>query len=424
MWTRGGGTLPVDTYTVLGPVFVAFFGMLAALSKIIDIAQSGKSPQFTDLFMRWSQSIRNSGILNIHITTIELFLQHKTDLFGRVALIAFDEFMDKHIKFYGGMLLLFIIYNLYIEYDADWLKNGYFILHIIFAAFTVVFVSANQKKAGPVSRNPLRLGVTGFCVAAVYVLVETALYAPLFFSTLFIILFFPIFIIASYIGLALIFDFQSAIRFEITSNSRIIELSVGAGFSVALTLCGLTLGHLLYPHSPVPQTLQMITANAVFDGLTVVTTIIVLQWAVAPGGFRTTLRIPAAIVLDIGLAALWACCSLLLGLILTPDALSISEVVSILIGLDPGGKNREFGPYFWVMHTAFIPTATYLSFIMVSYFLKLFSGITYYLASKVSQNGRPFNIISAIFTFLSSFTILCTAVYIFIIYMHKAVSVE
>jgi hypothetical protein len=353
-----------------------------------------------------------------------LFLQHKTDLFGRVALIAFDEFMDKHIKFYGGMLLLFIIYNLYIEYDADWLKNGYFILHIIFAAFTVVFVSANQKKAGPVSRNPLRLGVTGFCVAAVYVLVETALYAPLFFSTLFIILFFPIFIIASYIGLALIFDFQSAIRFEITSNSRIIELSVGAGFSVALTLCGLTLGHLLYPHSPVPQTLQMITANAVFDGLTVVTTIIVLQWAVAPGGFRTTLRIPAAIVLDIGLAALWACCSLLLGLILTPDALSISEVVSILIGLDPGGKNREFGPYFWVMHTAFIPTATYLSFIMVSYFLKLFSGITYYLASKVSQNGRPFNIISAIFTFLSSFTILCTAVYIFIIYMHKAVSVE
>lgn len=175
------------------------------------------------------------------------------------------------------------------------------------------------------------------------------------------------------LGLSFALWAGGAIAGNIRTNS-VIDPEVGfvAGAATALsflvTLCSLLIGHAVRPEAPVPQTLQMLFSNVVCDGLTMLATVLILGVAVGP---QRKFPIPVAILLDLGLAVLLACASLWCGLVRTENALSVTQVARVLIGQSPAGTDFQLGPYFWAMHTTFLPTLLYLSLIALCWLAKL-----------------------------------------------------
>ncbi|WP_417486540.1 hypothetical protein [Maricaulis sp.] len=173
------------------------------------------------------------------------------------------------------------------------------------------------------------------------------------------------------------------------NQASVFLFLLGICLSLALTFSALALGSLLEPTAPLPQTPQLVVFNAVFDGLTLMLTIRVLQFATR-GAFRrgssdviASLKVFGAIIVDIGIAAGLAFLSLYVGLFGSEFQVSAAEAFRVLIGLAPNGEGAEFGPYFWVMHTAFIPTLMYLLGLVLLILMKLIATLFY-----IVFNGR------------------------------------
>jgi hypothetical protein len=211
------------------------------------------------------------------------------------------------------------------------------------------------------------------------------------------------------------------------SRSRAM-VGTSAVLSFAITLAALWLGSAIVPDAPIPQTFQLLAMNVICDGLTVYATYALLRWALDPGdldpmsvllvallccplvavglglawslaawslplltalathrlarwGLRKASRLPAirahrfailgAVVLDVIIAAALAVLSLFGSLLGTPYGLSLTSVARVLVGLSPTQTRLELGPYFWVMHTTFLPTLFYCISLLVAWFCKL-----------------------------------------------------
>ena len=94
-----------------------------------------------------------------------------------------------------------------------------------------------------------------------------------------------------------------------------------------------------------------------FDGLTLFVTLRILVVTV---GDAPELRLPVAIVLDLLLAAAFAVLSLWCGLAWTEYELKLGEILLVFKGRSPDGLELGGSPYFWALHTAFLPTCFYL----------------------------------------------------------------
>ncbi|WP_323762451.1 hypothetical protein [Maricaulis sp.] len=167
------------------------------------------------------------------------------------------------------------------------------------------------------------------------------------------------------------------------NQTSVFLFLLGICLSLALTFSALALGSFLEPMAPLPQMLQLVVCNAIFDGLTLMLTIRVLQFATR-GAFRrgssdivASLKVLVAIVVDIGIAAGLAFLSLYIGLFGSEFQVSAVEALRVLVGQAPNGEGLEFGPYFWVMHTAFIPTAMYLLGLVLLILMKLIATVFY-----------------------------------------------
>lgn len=183
-----------------------------------------------------------------------------------------------------------------------------------------------------------------------------------------------------------------------------VFVGMATAVSFSITPLSFLVGHLALPTSWIPKTIQMIMTNVICDGLTMYATLVILSLAVKPDG---GLPIPVAIVLDIVVGALLACASLYFGLIFTNHALSITEVCRVLVALAPDGQHFEIGPYFWAMHTTFIPTLCYISLIFFCWFGKLIVLPIAALLSKGQYVEKPHHLtagalllLGAIFTAL------------------------
>src|SRR5258708_36394771 len=138
----------------------------------------------------------------------------------------------------------------------------------------------------------------------------------------------------------------------------------------------------------------MIASNVVFDGLTVVVTLLVLEMSVRS---QAVFPIPAAICVDLILGALFACASLGLGLAFTERKLSFRSLEWTLIGHSQNGSHWEFGPYFWAMHTTFLPTLFYLALISVCWAGKCFLVLTkWFLGKGKLEEINPLGMTSAL----------------------------
>jgi len=143
----------------------------------------------------------------------------------------------------------------------------------------------------------------------------------------------------------------------------------GLYLSFGITPIAITLGLISRASSPDLHENLLILSNIFMDGLTLIVTFSILYWVVEHPGF---LRIPIAIILDICLAAIFAFLSLYFGLVGSSDALTVSEVFNALIARSMDGTRFEIGPFFWVMHTTFIPTLIYLFLILAAWVAKGF----------------------------------------------------
>jgi hypothetical protein len=178
--------------------------------------------------------------------------------------------------------------------------------------------------------------------------------------------------------------------------------------SLIITSSSLWLGKACCPNLEVSKTLQLFLSNAIFDCLTVVTTILLLKWAIKKS---TIYRIPLAILFDIIFSAIWACFSLFFGLLGKENALSFNEVLNVLVAKSPNGIEIELGPYFWMMHTTFLPTLIYCFFILTSWIckailipIKYFFGIGQETKNPLKLTMTICLIFVAIFSFLSYLT--------------------
>lgn len=134
-------------------------------------------------------------------------------------------------------------------------------------------------------------------------------------------------------------------------------VGMAMGLSIPVTLTALQVGALAVPNDHVPQTVQVMSSNIVFDGVTLAATLALLSWAMAG---KQWWRIPVAIAIDLVLAGSFACASLWFGLMGTQNSIPIEHTIDILFARSAGGNTIDIGPYFWTMHTVFLPTLLYL----------------------------------------------------------------
>lgn len=188
------------------------------------------------------------------------------------------------------------------------------------------------------------------------------------------------------------------------NQSSIFLFLLGISLSLSLTFAALALGHLMEPEAPLPQTLQLVFFNGVFDGLTLMVTIWILRRATQiRGSIRSvttnlvlSVRVVLAILIDLALAAILAVLSLYFGLLASDLQINFGEAFNILVGLSPDGTQVQFGPYFWVMHTAFIPTAAYLIALVILMLMKMIAFI--FLRLLQGRLGRAIPATGALLT--------------------------
>jgi len=144
-------------------------------------------------------------------------------------------------------------------------------------------------------------------------------------------------------------------------------LSFSFGVSMFLTALAVCIGHVFNPSAWVPQTRQMFVSNFVFDGLGIFVTGHLLMKSV---GHEKRLAVPSAVVASLIVALVFAFCSLYLGLIFSPHALALRGLGFVCIGRSPDGSSWDFGPYFWAMHTTFLPIALGLCAIVICWLAK------------------------------------------------------
>lgn len=184
---------------------------------------------------------------------------------------------------------------------------------------------------------------------------------------------------------------------NMTASIRIFCSSMAISF--VITMISLFIGHLAEPHSWVPKTVQILYSNVFFDGLTMIVTIKILNTAIRD---HSWLNIPIAIILDVIAAGILAFLSLYIGLMFTEHSVSMLQVWRTLWGRTLDGVFYSFGPYFWVMHTTFIPTLIYLSVIMLCWIGKLVVLPVVKLFEKGGEVRNPHHLTAGVFAFVAA----------------------
>jgi len=196
---------------------------------------------------------------------------------------------------------------------------------------------------------------------------------------------------------AMLYMFRGHARERALRLGDLFAMGVAASFLV--TLVAFLVGRSAQPGCWVPQTLQMLLSNVFFDGLTLVATFAILSWAVArPGLFR----IPAAVFVDLIIGALLACASLYFGLVFTDKGLSVGEVFRVLIARSPAGDTLDFGPYFWAMHTTFLPTLGYLAVIFACWLGKAMLIPVQWFFGKGQELKNPLRLTAVLCTLIAA----------------------
>jgi len=109
--------------------------------------------------------------------------------------------------------------------------------------------------------------------------------------------------------------------------------------------------------------------------------------------------VPTAVMLDLLLGLVFACASLWMGV----KHLTLNQVVWVLVGHSVDGRIWELGPYFWAMHTVFLPLLFYLAVVFLCWLGKAavaYRGKFYGRAAQPGINGL--NMTAGFLTFIAT----------------------
>jgi hypothetical protein len=168
---------------------------------------------------------------------------------------------------------------------------------------------------------------------------------------------------------------------EYRSLSYVIFFIFGGNAGFVLSFLAMLVGHAAEPTAYVPRLWPLLIVNFICDGLTLALTFSVLNSI----NKKRAYYLPLALVSTLLLSALLAFCSLYLGLLFTDHPLHAREVLNILIARAPDGNGIQLSPYFWIMHTTFIPLLLYFAVILLCWLAKVFLlGARWYFGKGLS----------------------------------------
>ena len=199
------------------------------------------------------------------------------------------------------------------------------------------------------------------------------------------------------IGILFIFAMAEVLGSHL-EEATVINFSIAVSLSFSTTMMALVVGKAANPLAEAPQTLQMLLSNVLFDGLTLVATFWILSKAV---GETKRLPVIVVVVLDLVVAALFACLSLWCALVFTDRELGISQVLHVLMARSPDGNRLELGPYFLAMHTTFLPTFLYLAVILACWVAKAVVLPVFRVLRWVGSAEEPYHLSAGLATLVA-----------------------
>ena len=393
---------------------------------------------FRDKWVRVNQS----SWLDLPKRCIKWFFNQKTFL---IRLSVYQARAKRTSKLaYYELVVLSILFSLYIEeYKISAVLAAYYILFQLFLTFLKYYTERDKKEAtktgsdihsvdGTASQPSkfLLFTVAIFLflliffpfVSVVSVLVITVgiLKLNIYFATVFTVILLPMYWRG--IGLPTIMavgvyklvqmirnrDFEALTKMpedeELRSRfqykmSTLQSFAIGVSFSFVVTILALLIGHVGSPESWIPMTMQMLISNLLFDGFTMVATFWLLGWYLQKQSF---MKLPAIIVIDIVACAVLACLSLYFALIFTDQELTFNEIIRVLIALSPNKSGYVLGPYFWVMHSTFLPTLIYLTILLICWLGKGVAVFVVWFLSINAVNDKPMALTGALFGVLTA----------------------
>lgn len=357
-----------ESFTVLKAIFgagAALATLLAAWFEFKDRGQTDEQRRATrQKYGKWWRVIRKTGILELPERVITKTHKQKSRFPNAAQRAAGFVTVPTAVT----ALLIALLTGLVIT----WAQYG-MLIALLWLVPLASYGSARALHKTTLGHRladvTIVLGCVGWAISGL-LLVRLALTLPTMYATMTFVVSAPLF--ALFMGVPLAFIVTGGNELlgrtaEGTSETALL-LGVGMVISFSSTMIALLVGHFASPNAYVPQTFQMMLANVVCDGITLVTTFAILGLAVRE---RRRWPIPAVILFDIVVAALLAGASLYVGLIGTDQALSLQQVGYVLIGMSHETQQWEIGPYFWAMHTTFLPSLLYLSLILFTWVGKL-----------------------------------------------------
>ncbi|MFC1616779.1 hypothetical protein ACFL2K_01005 [Candidatus Margulisiibacteriota bacterium] len=426
----------VENIWIIGAIlklFAGLFTFLAALFGFLAVLQNKKHEKTKIWFRQKWERISVNPWLSLPEIIIHSIIEHKNNLLN------FSIKYQNSAFFKGSTIFLVIIFHISMFSSCEWpvlfcftLLSFFFIwkyfmrLEAKLAMFLLeifLITLLNLKTLLTFEIIPLIFSILlsiiifipsslkRHLVGSLYALMMLRLYLlcmfgciPLFWVVLslkvelvfswFLIL---ISLICLLVCLPAVCDFRDEQHILTESNRNYVLFSFSIWISFTITMLAFLFGNLAYPLAYIPKTLQMLTSNVVFDSITILFTFLILNWALRKKGL---FRIPFAIIIDCIVAALLACFSLYFGLVLTKYQLSFDQVLFILIGKDLSGKTIQFGPYFWTMHTTFLPTLVYLFIIIVAWLAKIMLMPVKWFFGKGQEQENPLALTAALCTLL------------------------
>lgn len=380
----------------------AFAGIFAAWFELRDRWQTENDRQRTRTYYRkiW-QMIQQTGLLLLPEKAIAIFLTTKTTLVAK----ARDLLGSLPSGFGASLLIISPLVGVVVVYFAF----GWILALVLGVPLTIMPISILLTGLGlfgkkgmvfrPQVNTTAKVVAMNHCLFWLIIglaLLKVVLDLNIVLATLVMIMLLPVYALSIGIPLAGLArgtkeSLQKTMIID-AENWFVFGMTLAASFSI--TLIALLVGYVADSTCWVPKTMQMLGSNVIFDGFTMLATIMILTLAVPP---KRRIPIPFAVCLDVVVATVFACASLYCGVAFTDRHLSIIETARVLVALSPDGGHFEIGPYFWAMHTTFIPTLLYLILITLCWVGKL---LVLPIASILSRGAvveKPHHLTAGVF---------------------------
>jgi hypothetical protein len=372
----------------------AVFGLLAACCTFVDVVMGKNQKGIKTWFRRRWEGVESNRWRDFPEGVIGKLLAFKRNLRRYIDRVAKASDVFDMVVVKSSPLIVGVVWFFFWGIGP---AVGGFLLCILCIVLIFFVKSLPDKFYGAIG-----IAFFGCMISVPFLILWYALGASIFYASAVMILLLPI--LGTYFAFFFLLFLRETWISDIIGEQNLLALAFALAVSFTLTFVAFLAGHLSEPDAWIPQTLRMLISNVVFDGATFMATIWFITWAIRD---RPLVRIPIAIAADIALGAVFACLSLYIGLAETEHSLSLGEILNVLIAKSPDGTAFEIGPYFWAMHTAFLPTIAYLSIIIIGWMGKAMLVPVGWFFGAGQQHKNPLKLTAALLAiFVALFTVL------------------